>query len=209
MTARIAGLYAVTPDVADTDVLSRKVAAALAGGAQVVQYRNKTGSAALRREQASRLHALCRQHGVPLVINDDVALALALGAEGLHLGMDDGPVADARARIGERMMLGISCYDSLARAQAAVDEGADYVAFGAAFPSRVKPDAVRASVELYSRARARYRVPIVAIGGITLENAPALIAAGVDAIAVISALFDAPDIEQAASSFTALFSRPV
>lgn len=206
MSARIAGLYAVTPDLPDTDVLCRKVQAALAGGAKVLQYRNKAASAPLRRDQASRLHALCRARGVPLIVNDDLDLAIALGAEGVHLGIDDGSVRDARTRIGEEMVLGISCYDSLARAEIAIDEGADYIAFGAAFPSRVKPDAVRADVELYAEARSRYRVPIVAIGGITLDNAPALIGAGVDAIAVISALFETPDIERAASSFTALFS---
>ncbi|HWI14500.1 MAG TPA: thiamine phosphate synthase [Burkholderiales bacterium] len=209
MSARIAGLYAITPDLADTDLLCRKARAALAGGATVLQYRNKSAAPALRREQAERLHALCREHGVPFVVNDDIDLAIALGADGVHLGRDDGPARAARERIGASMLLGISCYDSLARADAAIAEGADHVAFGSAFPSRVKPNAVRASAALFAEARARYRAPIVAIGGITLDNAPALIAAGVDAVAVISALFDAPDIEQAASSFTALFSRPV
>ncbi len=209
MTARIAGLYAVTPDLADTTLLCKKVAAALAGGASAVQYRNKTASPQLRRVQAERVQALCRDSGVPLIVNDDVELALALSAEGVHIGKDDGSVKEARARIGESMLLGVSCYDSLARAEAAVGEGADHIAFGAAFPSRVKPEAVRASLELYRSARDRYRVPIVAIGGITLDNAPSLIAAGVDALAVISALFDAPDVKQAAHSFTALFSRPL
>lgn len=209
MTARIAGLYAITPDLADTELLCRKARAALAGGATVLQYRNKSATPALRREQAARLQALCRDRGVAFVVNDDVELALALGADGVHLGKDDGAARAARERIGAAMRLGISCYDSLARADAALAEGADHLAFGAAFPSRVKPDAVRASTDLFAEARARYRVPIVAIGGITLDNAPALIAAGVDAIAVISALFDAPDIEQAAASFTALFFRPV
>jgi thiamine-phosphate pyrophosphorylase len=209
VSARIGGLYAVTPDIADTDLLCRKVAAALAGGATVLQYRNKTADAALRREQAARLRPLCRARGVPLIVNDHVDLALEVGADGIHLGGDDGAVSIARARVGEAMALGVSCYDSLARAQSAIDEGADYIAFGSAFPSRVKPHAVRASLALYGQARARYRVPIVAIGGITLDNAPSLIAAGVDAIAVISAVFDAPDIEQAASNLTALFSETV
>ena len=209
MTARIGGLYAVTPDLADTELLCRKVEAALAGGAKILQYRNKTTSPELRREQAARLQALCRKRGVPFIVNDDIELAVALGADGVHLGKDDGPARAARDRIGESMLLGISCYDSLARADAALAEGADHIAFGAAFPSRVKPNAVHASAALFAQARARYRVPIVAIGGITVDNAPALIAAGVDAIAVISALFDAPDVEHAASSFTALFSRPV
>jgi thiamine-phosphate pyrophosphorylase len=209
VSGRISGLYAVTPDLADTEALCRKVEAALAGGAKVVQYRNKTATAALRREQAVRLHSLCERYGVPLMVNDDVDLAIAVGAEGVHLGRDDGPARTARDRLGDGVLLGISCYNSIAQAETALDEGADHIAFGAAFPSRVKPNAAHASIELYADARARFKVPIVAIGGITLDNAPALIAAGVDAIAVISALFDAPDIERAASSFTALFPRPV
>lgn len=209
MIARIAGLYAVTPDLEDTDALCRRVEAVLAGGARVVQYRNKTAPPELRRAQAVRLHAVCRRRGVPLVVNDDAGLALAIGAEGLHVGREDGPVREVRARIGPGMGLGVSCYDSLALADQALAEGADHIAFGAAFPSRVKPDAVQARLELYAEARRRFRAPIVAIGGITLENAPRLLAAGVDAIAVISALFDAPDVEQAAASFTALFSQTV
>jgi thiamine-phosphate pyrophosphorylase len=209
VSGRISGLYAVTPDLADTAALCRKVEAALSGGAKVIQYRNKTATAALRREQAVRLHSLCERYGVPMMVNDDVDLAVAVGAEGVHLGRDDGPAKKARAHMGDTMLLGISCYNSIAHAETALDEGADHIAFGAAFPSRVKPNAAHASVELYADARARFHVPIVAIGGITLENAPALIAAGVDAIAVISALFDAPDIERAASSFTALFPRHV
>lgn len=209
MSARVAGLYAVTPDLADTDALCRKAEAALRGGASVLQYRNKTAAPALRAAQASRLRALCREHGVPFIVNDDVALALALRADGVHLGRDDGSVSLARTRMGAGMLLGVSCYNSLDRAAAAVTEGADYVAFGAAYPSRVKPDAVHADLALYAAARARLSVPIVAIGGITLDNAPALLAAGADAVAVISALFDAPDVERAAASFTALFSPSV
>ena len=209
MIARMAGLYAVTPDLEDTDALCLKVAAALAGGATVVQYRNKTASPGLKRAQALRLRAVCRRYGVPLVVNDDAALAVDIGAEGLHVGREDGPVREVRARIGPDMALGVSCYDSLALADEAITAGADHIAFGAAFPSRVKPNAVHASLELYAEARRRFRAPIVAIGGITLDNAPRLLAAGVDAIAIISALFDAPDVEQAAASFTALFSQTV
>lgn len=203
---RIAGLYAVTPDLQDTSLLCEKVAAALDGGAALVQYRNKTAPPELRREQAQRLHTLCRARGIPLVVNDDVALAVDIGADGLHVGKDDGSVREVRARLSRAMTVGVSCYDSLDRAQAAVNDGADYVAFGAAFPSRVKPAAVRATVDLYRAASARFQVPIVAIGGVTLDNAPQLITAGVDALAVISALFDAPDVRRAAASFTALFS---
>ena len=208
MSTSIAGLYAVTPDLAETDALCRKVEAALVGGAAVVQYRNKTASAALRHEQASRLRALCKDHGVPLIVNDDLALALEIGADGVHLGKDDGAVADARTRLGSPRLLGVSCYDSLLRGDKAAALGADYIAFGSAYPSHVKPDAVRAGLEVFAAAKRRFSVPVVAIGGITLQNASTLIAAGVDAVAVISALFDAPDVREAARSFTALFQRP-
>jgi len=209
VSVRVAGLYAITPDVADTEVLCDKVEAALAGGAALVQYRNKTAPPPLRHEQASRLLELCGNHGVPLVVNDDLTLALDIGADGLHLGRDDGAVAEARARLGGGRILGVSCYDSLERGDKAVALGADYIAFGSAYPSRVKPDAVRAGPDVFAAAHRRFSLPVVAIGGITLQNAGALIAAGVDAVAVISAVFEAPDVREAAASFTALFLRPV
>ena len=209
MSTRITGLYAITPDLCDTDVLCGKVDAALAGGASVVQYRNKTAAPALRREQASRLLALCNAHRVPLIVNDDLALALEIGADGVHLGKDDGAVAPARTQLGGTRLLGVSCYDSVERGVAAVALGADYVAFGSVYPSRVKPDAVRAGMEVFTAARQHLSVPIVAIGGITLQNADELVAAKVDAVAVISALFDAPDVRKAAQSFTALFQRSI
>lgn len=209
MSTRIAGLYAITPDLCDTDVLCGKVDAALAGGASVVQYRNKTAAPALRREQASRLLAVCNAHRVPLIVNDDLALALEIGADGVHLGKDDGAVAQARAQLGGTRLLGVSCYDSVERGVAAVALGADYVAFGSVYPSRVKPEAVRAGMEVFTAARQHLSVPIVAIGGITLQNADELVAAKVDAVAVISALFDAPDVRKAAQSFTALFQRSI
>lgn len=209
MKPLVRGLYAVTPDIADTGTLVTKVTAALDGGAALIQYRNKTAADALRRDQATRLHALCVRYGVPLIVNDSAALAATVGAPGLHLGKGDGRVAEARQAAGADILVGVSCYDSLERARVALDEGADYVAFGAAYPSRVKPGAVRASRELYAEARRRYAAPIVAIGGITLDNAPALLDCGVDALAVISAVFEAPDIARAARSFTDLFTRSV
>jgi thiamine-phosphate pyrophosphorylase len=209
VTAIVRGLYAVTPDMMDTETLVRRVTAALEGGAALVQYRNKSAPESLKREQAARLQVVCTHYGVPLVVNDSPALAAAVGARGLHLGRDDGPVAEARRHVGVDTLIGVSCYDSLERAQTAVANGADYVAFGAAYPSKVKPNAVRADRALFVEARRRYRVPIVAIGGITLDNAAALLACGVDAVAVISAVFDAPDITDAARSFNALFSRSV
>jgi len=205
--AAVAGLYAITPEDTDTDRLARKVNLALAGGARLIQYRSKSLHAAARRAQAERLLGLCRRAGAPLIVNDDLELALAIGADGVHLGREDGDVAAARARLGADRLLGVSCYDRLDLAMAAVAAGADHVAFGSAFASPTKPEAVRAPTALFAQARTRLPVPIVAIGGITLENAPLVIEAGAHAVAVITALFDAEDIAAAAAAFRGLFQR--
>lgn len=199
------GLYAITPDWADTARLLAACEAALAGGARVLQYRNKTADAALRHTQAVALLALCRRAGVPLIINDHLDLARDIGADGLHLGGDDGDLAAARAALGPSAILGASCYNRLELAHAARTGGAGYVAFGAAFASGTKPAAVHAPLSLYQAARAGLDCPIVAIGGITPDNGAPLVAAGVTGIAAIGALFDAPNIAQRAKAFAALF----
>lgn len=204
----LAGLYAITPDAGDSRALVERVRAAMQAtaprGWAALQYRNKRAGAAQREIEAHALAALCREYGVPLIVNDDVDLALAVGADGVHLGRGDGDLAAARARIGGRL-LGASCYDSLDVARRAIAAGADYVAFGSVFPSPTKPDAVRAPLSLFGQARA-LGVPLAAIGGITLENATDVIRAGADCIAVISALFEAPDVRERARAFTDLFS---
>lgn len=202
---RLAGLYAITPDLHDTDELLRRTRAALAGGARVLQYRNKIATPVLRLAQARRLQQLCAEFAVPLIINDSAALALEVGAAGAHLGGDDGDLAAARALLGPEMLLGASCYNRVELARRAVAAGADHVAFGSFFASDVKPGAVRPPIDLIRDAKREIAVPVVAIGGITLDNAPQLIAAGVDAIAVISALFAAPNVEHAANQFRKLF----
>ena len=202
----LAGLYALTPDRADTGALLAQVAAAIEGGAAAIQYRNKRGSAALRREQALALRELCASQGVLFIVNDDVALAREVAADGVHLGRDDVAIAAARQFLGGDAVIGASCYDSLEQAERAVGSGADYIAFGSFFASRVKPDAVRAPLSLLAQAKARWRVPVVAIGGITAANAASLIAAGADALAVITALFDAPDVTVAARALHAAFA---
>ena len=207
MKRGISGLYAVTPDSNDTPALLASVEAALAGGAHMLQYRNKTASPALRLTQGRALLALCWEYQVPLIINDYLDLALALDAHGLHLGADDGQLPQARARLGSGKILGASCYRSVETAMDAQQSGADYVAFGGFFPSTVKPSAVRAPLFLLQDAKLRLSVPVVAIGGITLANAPQLLAAGADSVAVISALFGAPDIRAAAREFSAFFPR--
>ncbi len=205
----LSGLYAVTPDLADTTELLRRVGQALPGGVQLLQYRNKPAAAALRREQAGALHALCRAQGVPLVINDDLQLTLEIGADGAHLGREDGDLATARAALGPGKLLGISCYDDIGRAREAKRVGADYVAFGSFFASPTKPAAVRAPLTLLGAAKAGLGLPVCAIGGITLQNAPQLIAAGADLLAVITDLFEAPDIRARAAAYTSLFSERV
>jgi thiamine-phosphate pyrophosphorylase len=194
---RIAGLYAVTPDAADTEGLARRVAAALAGGASAFQYRNKAAGASLAREQAHALARVHAQRGGVYVVNDDAVLAAEVDADGVHVGEDDASIVAAREIVGPDRLIGVSCYNDIERARAAVEAGADYVAFGSFFPSSVKPGARRADIALLERARS-LGVPVVAIGGITADNARELFRAGADAVAVITAVFDAPDVEAAA-----------
>lgn len=203
-TISINGLYAITPDSDDRDALLRKVEAGLTGGARVIQYRNKTEGAP-HLEMAKGIAALCRQFNAVFIVNDDVELALQTDADGVHLGRDDGDIAPARSSLGADRIIGVSCYGSLARALEAQAAGADYVAFGSMFPSPTKPQAPHAPFSLLTEARQVLQVPIVAIGGITLHNAPQVVDAGADAIAVISAVFDTPDIAQAAQAFSNLF----
>ena len=193
---KLRGLYAITPEAGDVE---RKVQLALEGGVAALQYRSKTRNPA----QAAAIVRLARDYDVPVIINDDVELALELGAAGAHLGRDDGDLRAARRRLGARI-LGASCYNQLERARAAVQAGADYIAFGSVFASPTKPAAVRAPLSLFGEAKA-LGVPLAAIGGITLDNAPQLIAAGADLLAVITDLFDAPDIRARARSYGKLF----
>ncbi len=199
------GLYAIT-DGPRADLLGA-VRQALEGGARLLQYRDKTADAPRRLDEAHALRALCRTHGAALIVNDDVALAAAVGADGVHLGREDGELAAARATLGERAIIGVSCYNSLERARALAGAGADYLAFGAFFPSPTKPHAPRATPELLRQAAALGR-PLVAIGGITPDNAPSLVAAGADYLAVISALFRADDVRAAAQRIAALYDTP-
>lgn len=200
------GLYLLTPDEADTGRLLARVAAVVAE-ASLLQYRNKGADAALRREQAGALLPLCRAAGVPLVVNDDVRLAQEIGAEGVHLGEHDGEVRSARALLGQDAIIGVSCYDDAARARAAAAAGASYVAFGAFFPSPTKPQARHATPALLREA-AVLGLPRVAIGGITPGNAPALIDAGAELLAVISGVFDAHEPLAAARAYRRCFDRP-
>jgi thiamine-phosphate pyrophosphorylase len=205
--ACLAGLYALTPDLADTLPLLQRVRAALAGGAAAIQYRNKAASPALRWVQARALREICTDASVFLIVNDDVELAASVAADGVHLGRDDATVVAARERLGAEAIIGASCYDSLERAQSAIEAGADYIAFGSFYASSVKPHAARPTPDLLSSAKRRWDIPLVAIGGITPDNAARLIAAGADAVAVMTAVFNAADVRAAARAFTSLFQR--
>lgn len=189
------GLYAITPEGPG---LVAKVRAALEGGIALLQYRRKSGT----RAEADAIARLAEEFHVPLIINDDVELALEVGAAGAHLGRDDGDFSIARKKLNGRI-LGASCYDRLDLATAAVAAGADYVAFGSVFASPTKPQAVRAPLSLFKNDLG---VPLCAIGGITLANAPQAIAAGAHLLAVVSDLFDAPDIAARARAYGKLFA---
>lgn len=201
----INGLYAVTPDISDTAALLDKVRAVLRGGAKVLQYRNKQADSELRRQQALALRDLTHEYGAVFIINDEVLLARQVNADGVHLGADDGEIPWARAQLGAGKLIGASCYNRPELARRAVAQGADYVAFGAFYSSSVKPDAVRADVDLLRAMHAELEVSLVAIGGITAANGRVLLDAGADALAVISAVFAAADAEAAAREFSKLF----
>jgi thiamine-phosphate pyrophosphorylase len=192
---KLRGLYAITPESGDVE---RKTRLALEGGIGLLQYRQKKRDIKLARA----IVRLGKEFGVPVIINDDVELALELGADGAHLGREDGDLAPARKRL-QGKLLGASCYNDAVLARTAVNAGADYIAFGSVFASPTKPSAVRAPLSLFSE---QLGVPLAAIGGITLENAPKLIAAGADLLAVITDLYDAPDIRQRARDYGKLFA---
>jgi len=204
-TQRISGLYAVTPEWDDTGRLLQAVGLCLQGGAQWIQYRNKGGDVAQQHEQASELLELCRRSGARLVVNDNLRLADLIDADGVHLGKDDPSVREARIILGPKKIIGVSCYNSVPQALDAEAAGADYAAFGSFFASATKPQAVSAPLSLLRDAKRRLTIPVVAIGGITPANAGSLVEAGADALAVIAALFDSPDIAATARQFASLF----
>ncbi len=202
------GLYAITPDrFARPRPLEELVEAALAGGAVLIQYRDKGKDTRRREREARSLLHLCRDFGVPLLINDDLALARRISAQGVHLGRGDADPREARRLLGAEAIIGFSCYNQFQRAQLGRDWGANYLAFGRFFPSRTKPQAVQADPALLVRAKRALGLPLVAIGGLTPENSPPLIAAGADLLAVVDGVFAAPDVQAAAQAFTDLFQE--
>lgn len=204
-TDRLRGLYLLTPDETDTARLLARVGSVLGARPALLQYRNKLADAALRRQQAEALLPMCRAAQVPLIINDDLALALEIGADGVHLGRDDGDAAAARKALGAARILGLSCYADWERAVRGAAAGASYLAFGAMFPSPTKPAAPPAPLALLTRARRELGLPVAAIGGITVDNAGALLDAGADLLAVVSDVFAAADPAARAAAWRALF----
>ncbi len=209
MTKKLHGLYAVTNQTpGEGSKLCGQVKSTILGGARIVQYRDKSSNQAKRREEAAQLLALCRTHNIPLIINDDLALACQIGADGVHLGRNDIPLQQARSALGRSAIIGISCYNNLQYACDAEADGADYVAFGRFFTSATKPGAVKADIELLKQAKKRLQIPVVAIGGITPENGTQLVQAGADMLAVIQGIFAQPDIHQTCHKFAKLFEDP-
>ncbi len=202
------GLYLITPDDSDSGRFWERVLPVLNPGIAVLQYRNKLANADQMHEQAKVLSQHCRNLGIAFIINDDIKLALELGADGVHLGEHDADLKTARRVLGSNGIIGVSCYNSLTIAEKAASEGANYLAFGAVYSSGTKPHARNASLELFSHA-ASLNLPMVAIGGITLDNAAQTLAAGADFIAVIGAVFDAVDPASEVKSFIYRFSKPI
>ena len=207
-TNPIHGLYAITDEqlLPDDRIMQNVVEEILAGGASVLQYRDKSADQDKRLRQALLLKKLCNKYHVPLIINDDIELTLACKADGIHLGQQDEGLTDARTRLGEQRIIGISCNADPELARAAERDGANYVAFGRMFPSLTKPEATPCDPSVITEATDKLSIPIVAIGGITLDNAPRIIAAGAHQIAVIHSLISARDIRQRAQEFCRLFT---
>lgn len=205
---KLQGLYAITdPQLTPGDALLPAVEQAILGGTRLLQYRNKSATLVQRRREASALLELCHHHQVPLLVNDDVTLCQEIGADGVHLGQQDGDLFHARQTLGPDAIIGITCHNRLDYALRARKEGASYIAMGRFFASRTKPTASAAKLSDLRQARSRLELPIVAIGGVNAENGASLIAAGADMLAVIHHLFAAEDIRARAAAIQKLFQR--
>ena len=213
-TPNLCGLYAITPcssiQSLTTSELLDRAQQVLQGGARILQYREKQHASAIKIEQAQLLKAMCVEYGALFLINDDIELARAIEADGVHLGQDDVSLQEARSRLGDQAIIGISCYNQLELAKRAEQQGANYVAFGRFFPSSSKPNAVQAEISLLEQAKSELSIPVACIGGITLDNAKLLVSAGADMLAVIESVFGvnggADNRVEAAREFTQLFS---
>ena len=203
----IKGLYAVTPEEKDLFVLSSQVESCIKGGARLIQYRSKTLSKIEQNKQARKIKMVCDYYKVPLIINDDIELCRILDADGVHLGENDDSLEKARLILGPSKIIGVSCYNSIDRIKKAVDKGATYIALGACFPTITKPNAPTASLDLIALVLKKFKIPVVAIGGINLENIELLINEGINCVAVINSLFKTKDIEGMARQFSSLIKK--
>jgi thiamine-phosphate pyrophosphorylase len=209
----IRGLYAITPEADNSNVLKSKLDAVFAAGVRLLQYRRKHLSLDEQLSEARDFCAMAHAAGATFIVNDNLELAYAVGADGVHWGREDTDLSDLAERIAAikaknpNFIVGISCYNDFARAEATNLKLADYIAFGSIFVSNTKPDAVIAHLDLIRRAKAAFSIPVVAIGGITRDNVTEVVHAGADAVAVISDLFSAPvdDIAARASTFQSFF----
>lgn len=206
--SNLRGLYAITDStLLPQGHLVKAVEEAIKGGACVIQYRDKSASAHIRKQQALELSELCKSYQIPFIINDNIELAKEVGATGVHLGKNDVTIEEARKLLGNHALIGISCYNSLEQARAAEAAGASYIAFGSFYSSPTKPDAVKADLYLLQEAKRKLKIPLVAIGGITIDNGTSLIEAGADMLAVINAVFGQTEIEKACRGFSHLFAK--
>ena len=203
------GLYIITDPLLCGDTIIKKVEQAIQGGAQVIQYRNKTADAKTQTSEASALKKLCHQYQRCFLINDNIELALQVNADGVHLGQTDSALSDARKQLGNKKIIGITCHSDISAAIKAEQQSADYVAFGRFFPSQTKPSAPPANLDILQQAQSQLNIPVVAIGGINTENANTLIDAGANMIAVIHAIFSAHDIKKTAQSLAEKFTTTV
>jgi len=204
---RISGIYAITPDLIDTTNLVMLTQQVLISGVQLIQYRNKIADNALKLEQAALLSTLCHEFNTPLIINDDLDLAIKVGADGVHLGIEDITVVEARRRLGPGKIIGASCYNKLRYAIEAENYGADYVAFGSFYISSTKPGAVSAPINLLCKAKQCLQIPVVAIGGIDSENIVELVYKGADAVAVSSSIFNSINIQLETKKLSCIFKQ--
>lgn len=202
------GLYAITdPEALAAKTLQEKTRDILRAGAKLLQYRCNHRDKSTRITEARQLQQLCQQFNIPFIINNDIALAVQIGADGIHLGKNDPAIAEARTQLGRHSIIGCSCYDDLQRAEEAVKAGADYLAFGAFFPSPTKPEAIHAEVSIIRQAKQQFGLPIVAIGGITTENGHILLEAGADMLAVISGLYRSATPFETTKKYIGLFNQ--
>ena len=203
---KIQGLYAITdPNLLTDNILYDRVSQAIDAGISVLQYRNKIASYDIQQQQAERLNTLCQNNQVLFIINDDIKLAKQVSADGVHLGKEDNNIRQAREQLGETVIIGISCYNQVQQAIDAEQQGADYIAFGRFFPSKTKPHAIAADPQIITLAKQKISIPIVAIGGITIENANTVIKAGADSIAVINGIFAENNVFNAVKELAQLF----